>query len=82
MPSDVDIRQHIADLIATEHELRDKLSRGEISRETEQQALQQAEVELDQYWDLLRQRQARRNAGGEADEASVRSSEQVEGYLG
>jgi hypothetical protein len=43
--------------------------------------LQSIEVELDQCWDLLRQRRARRSAGQDPDEASVRSESVVEKYL-
>jgi len=39
------------------------------------------EEELDQCWDLLRQRQARRNAGMDPDDARARPTSQVETYL-
>jgi hypothetical protein len=39
-------------------------------------------VELDQLWDLLRQRRALRNAGRNPDDAELRDSETVERYLG
>jgi hypothetical protein len=39
-------------------------------------------VELDQLWDLLRQRRALRNAGRNPDDAQLRDSETVERYLG
>lgn len=42
---------------------------------------QQLEVQLDQCWDLLRQRQARREYGGEAADAHARPVGEVEGYL-
>ena len=42
---------------------------------------QQLEEQLDQCWDLLRQRQARREFGDDADGAEVRSAQQVENYL-
>ena len=38
-------------------------------------------IELDRCWDLLRQRRARRNAGGDPDDAQVRDAESVERYL-
>lgn len=82
MPTDLDLRQHISALIATERELRDQLARGEISAEEEHDRLKRAEVELDQLWDLLRQRQALREYGGNADEARTRGEDQVERYLG
>ena len=40
------------------------------------------EVELDQCWDLLRQRRALRETGGDPREARVRPANQVEDYLG
>jgi hypothetical protein len=39
------------------------------------------EVTLDQLWDTLRQRRAKRNAGGSPDEAQTRPAGTVEGYL-
>lgn len=43
--------------------------------------LKAIEIELDQCWDLLRQRRARRHAGEDPNDASVRSEEVVEKYL-
>jgi hypothetical protein len=40
------------------------------------------EVALDQCWDLLRQRRALRETGGDPREAKVRPAGEVEGYLG
>jgi hypothetical protein len=42
--------------------------------------LRATEVALDQCWDLLRQRRARRDAGQDPDTAQVRSERVVEGY--
>jgi hypothetical protein len=42
---------------------------------------QEIEAELDQCWDLLRQRQALREFGRDPDEAKPRPVEQVESYL-
>jgi hypothetical protein len=42
--------------------------------------LKKIEVELDQCWDLLRQRQARRAAGQDPNKAHVRSPKIVENY--
>jgi len=42
--------------------------------------LEQVSVELDQCWDLLRQRRARRSAGEDPDGAHVRDAGTVEGY--
>jgi hypothetical protein len=43
--------------------------------------VRQIEAELDQCWDLLRRREAAREAGRNPDEAKVRSQATVEGYL-
>ena len=42
--------------------------------------LREIEVSLDQCWDLLRQRRARRTAGADPDDAAVRPPSTVEGY--
>ena len=44
--------------------------------------LKAIKVELDQLWDLLRQRRALRNAGRNPDDAALRDPETVERYLG
>jgi hypothetical protein len=82
MASDIDIQQHITDLIEEEHRLRSSLSSGEISQGEEHQRLSSLEVELDQCWDLLRQRRAKREYGENADDAEVRPEGTVEHYLG
>lgn len=79
---DSGIRQHIDDLVAEERGLRARLSRGEISRDEEHARLREVETELDQYWDLLRQRDARRDAGEDPDAAAVRPPNVVENYEG
>jgi uncharacterized protein YjaG (DUF416 family) len=47
----------------------------------ELQRLKNIEVELDQCWDLLRQRRARRDAGLNPNGAALRREEVVEKYL-
>ena len=42
--------------------------------------LQELEVQLDQAWDLLRQRRARRDAGLDPDDAAERDASVVERY--
>ncbi|EUA93059.1 hypothetical protein MPS_1730 [Mycobacterium pseudoshottsii JCM 15466] len=54
----------------------------EISESEEHERLRLIEIELDQCWDLLRQRRALRETGGDPREASVRPAGQVEGYSG
>jgi len=46
----------------------------------EQGRLHEIEVTLDQCWDLLRQRRARRAAGQDPDDVEVRPATVVEGY--
>jgi hypothetical protein len=67
-------------LIQTEHELRDQLASGRLSSEQERERLRSAEEALDQCWDLLRQRRARREFGENPDSAIVRPVAEVEGY--
>ena len=82
MAEDVDIRHHISELVSTERTLREQLAAGEISTDDEHDRLRRVEAELDQCWDLLRQRQALRDSGGDPDQAAARSESTVEGYLG
>ncbi len=44
--------------------------------------LRHVEEQLDQCWDLLRQRRAKREFGENPDTASVRDPKTVEGYIG
>jgi predicted nuclease with TOPRIM domain len=78
----MDIQQRIQRLIDEEHGLRSQLTDGEISVSEEHERLRRVEVELDQCWDLLRQRRARREFGENPDEAQVRDARVVEGYTG
>lgn len=77
---DQDVLGRINELAAEEHELFAKEARGEASP-TERERLQELGVKLDQCWDLLHQRRARRSAGMDPDEAKVRDERTVEGYV-
>lgn len=70
----------IQSLVDRQHELRDRRERGEVTREDEQAQIKQLEHDLDQAWDLLRQRRARKEFGQDPDAARTRPTEQVEGY--
>ena len=74
---DLDILHRINALVDEEHEL--ERSGGTVAEE-EQERLARIEVALDQCWDLLRQRRARRGAGQDPDEAAVRPESIVERY--
>jgi Protein of unknown function (DUF2630) len=82
MADDKEIRSHIGDLVAEERRLREKRSRAEISADAEHARLREIETELDQAWDLLRQREARREFGEDPDEARIRPEDVVERYEG
>ena len=75
-PTDQSVLKHIQTLAAEEHKL---FARGSLA-DTEAARLKKIEGELDQCWDLLRQRQARRAAGQDPNEAHVRRPRIVENY--
>ncbi|MCD9198067.1 DUF2630 family protein [Aeromicrobium wangtongii] len=81
MTTDQGIHEHINSLVAEEKRLREQLGSGDISRDEERTRLRTLEVELDQAWDLLRQRRALRETGGSEDDAAERSGDVVENYL-
>ena len=74
--ADRPVLKHIERLVKEEHELYEQ---GRLS-DADQQRLRTLEVELDQCWDLLRQRRARREFGDDPDQARVRPPEIVERY--
>ena len=82
MSNDPGIHEHISGLIAEEKTLREQLTQGQISKDEEHARLHDLEVQLDQCWDLLRQRDALRDSGGDPDQAAVRPPSEVEGYVG
>jgi hypothetical protein len=77
---DQDVIARINELADEEHQLFQKESRGEAS-DQDRDRLKDLGVSLDQCWDLLHQRRARRSAGLDPDDASVRSEGTVEGYV-
>jgi hypothetical protein len=78
---DQDVIDRINQLANEEHELFEKESHGRLTGE-QRNRQKWLEVSLDQCWDLLHQRRARRNAGLDPSEASVRDPQTVEGYTG
>jgi Protein of unknown function (DUF2630) len=77
--TDQPVLNHIQELVKEEHRLYEQGERVTLS-ETDRQKLTKVEVELDQCWDLLRQRRALRGAGRDPDMAQVRSAQVVEKY--
>ena len=74
---DREIHDEITRLVSEEHQLR---TRPDASAD-QQSRLRELEVSLDRCWDLLRQRNALKDAGGDPDKARARSGTEVEGYL-
>jgi uncharacterized protein DUF2630 len=72
--------QRIDALVDEEHRLHQQASEGQPLSDLDRRRLDDLEVRLDQCWDLLRQRRARRHAGETPDAASVRDPEVVERY--
>jgi len=69
----------ISALSDEEHALREREAHGPLPEE-DRLRLAEVEVLLDQAWDLLRQRRARREAGQDPDAASPRDVDTVENY--
>jgi len=79
MATDESVLKHIKELSDEEHQLFEK---GARMSDAEQERLAAIGVALDQYWDLLRQRRAKREFGENPDEAEMRSPGTVEKYIG
>jgi Protein of unknown function (DUF2630) len=74
--TDQSVLKHIKGLAAEEH----RLFEQESLAEADAAKLKKIQVELDQCWDLLRQRQAKRSAGQDPNQAQVRPANVVENY--
>ncbi|HWE90608.1 MAG TPA: DUF2630 family protein [Pseudonocardiaceae bacterium] len=77
--TDQDIIGTIDELIAEEHELRGRAVGAGLT-DDERARMHQVEVRLDQCWDLLRQRRARRDVGENPAGATARPASEVESY--
>jgi hypothetical protein len=76
--TDRSVLDHIRELVAEEQRLYELAQRTEADHER----LQKIKVELDQYWDLLRQRRALEEFGRDPAEAHIRPAQIVEKYEG
>jgi uncharacterized protein DUF2630 len=76
---DQEIHGTIEQLVAEEHELWERESAGQAT-DDDRHRLRQLRVSLDQCWDLLRQRRALREFGGDPDAAEARPADVVENY--
>jgi hypothetical protein len=73
---DQSVLNHINELVKEEEHL---YGRSELT-ENDRERLTKVKVELDQCWDLLRQRRALREFGDDPDKAKVRPAKIVENY--
>jgi hypothetical protein len=72
-----DILSRIHTLVEEEHQLRE----GTEHTDEQRARITELETSLDQCWDLLRQRRAKRQYGEDPDEAQARPEPEVERYL-
>jgi len=77
--NDDEILLRINALVDEENQLRSQPDEVRLSEE-ERARVEQIEVALDQCWDLLRQRRARREFNEDPDAADVRAAQTVEHY--
>ena len=79
--ADDDVLANIQQFAAEEHELYERHRAGGTPlTDDEHRRMEELQVRLDQCWDLLRQRRARRQYGEDPSEAHARDESTVEGY--
>lgn len=76
---DLAIFTRISELVDEERELRESHVGSPLGPD-KRSRLEAVEVELDQCWDLLNQRRALREFGGDPDQAALRDEATVENY--
>ena len=76
--SEHQVLTHIQELVAEEH----RLLGQDVLGEADHARLAHVQVELDQCWDLLRQRRALRETGADPERAEIRPPDVVEKYVG
>jgi len=77
--NDEELLHRITSLVDEEHALLNAEAQGD-NVDPDNTRMKELEVMLDQAWDLLRQRRARRDFGGNPDEAEERPADVVENY--
>ena len=77
---DAEILKRIERIVEEEHRLRERVVEREIDPSEERERVRRLEESLDQCWDLLRQRRARREFGEDPDAAQARPIGEVESY--
>jgi hypothetical protein len=78
---DKKITENIDALAREEHELFERESHGKAT-DADRARLLHLQGTLDQCWDLLRQRRAKRAAGQDPNEAHVRDERTIKNYIG
>ena len=73
---DISVLAHIKELTEREEHLYGKTD----LTDQDVKDMHTVKSELDQYWDLLRQRRAFRDAGDDPNRAQMRSSDTIENY--
>jgi hypothetical protein len=76
---DSNVQAHIEALVAEEHKLLESAAGGGVNQD-QHARLEQVRVELDRYWDLLRQRRAREEFGLDPDFVELRDDATVENF--
>jgi Protein of unknown function (DUF2630) len=77
---DRSILSHISELVAEEKTLRLQHA-GEGLDDADRERLHRIELDLDQCWDLLRQRRAKEEIGDNPDNVETRPASEIESYL-
>jgi hypothetical protein len=78
---DKKVSDNIDKLAREEHEIFEREAAG-TATDADRERLKRIGVTLDQCWDLLRQRRARREFGRDPEAAELRDEKTVEGYIG
>ncbi|HKU66778.1 MAG TPA: DUF2630 family protein [Candidatus Baltobacteraceae bacterium] len=78
--NDKSIHRHIEELVAEEHRLYEQSDERPLTP-GERKRLDELNVQLDRYYDLLRQRRAKREFGEDPNSAHMRSGQTVENYV-
>ena len=79
--NDSEVQDHIEALVAEERRLYAAAEAQGHETPEDRQRLAEIRVQLDRYWDLLRQRRAHKEFGLDPDAAELRSADTVERYL-
>jgi hypothetical protein len=77
--NDQSILKHIEDLVNEEHRLLEHGDGGKLTPQ-DKLRLEEVQVQLDRFYDLLRQRRAREEFGQDPGSAHLRSADTVEHY--